>query len=109
MAKKKETTNANLKKVLKKNNLKSKRTVKIDPDMRISELLEKYPELSDVLIQEYGLHCVNCYISDFDTLREGASIHGIEDVFFEDMIKDLEDRINSVNSKPIKRKKNKTK
>jgi len=98
----------NSKKNSKRHGLR-KKINKIDPDIPISELLSKYPELSDVLVQEYGLHCVNCYISDFDTLREGASIHGIEDVFFEDMIKDLEDRINSVNSKPIKRKKNKTK
>jgi len=105
ISKKKETTNSNSKQVLKKDNLKSKRKVKIDPDMRISELLEKYPELADVLVQEYGLHCVNCYISDFDTLREGASIHGIEDIFFEEMIEDLENRINYFNSESTKKRK----
>ncbi len=69
--------------------------LRIDPKMPMSELVEKYPELIEVLTYDYGLHCVNCMISDFDTLEEGSVIHGIEGEDFENMIKDLEDIINN--------------
>lgn len=71
---------------------------KIDPLMPMSELVQKYPELVEPLTYDYGLHCVNCMIADFDTLQEGAVIHGIEGEDFEDMIKDLEEIINGESS-----------
>ncbi|MBE0573564.1 DUF1858 domain-containing protein [Candidatus Dojkabacteria bacterium] len=64
----------------------------------MSELVQKYPELVEPLTYDYGLHCVNCMIADFDTLQEGAVIHGIEGEDFEDMIKDLEEIINGESS-----------
>lgn len=81
------------KKELKKIGSKSKRK-KIDIDMPLSELIELYPELAEILTNEYGLHCVNCMISDFDTLEQGALIHGIEGEFFLEMVSRLEDVIN---------------
>jgi len=65
---------------------------KIYPDINISELVENYPKAAEVLTREYGLHCINCIISEFDTLREGASIHGIEGEDFEQML----DHLNSI-------------
>lgn len=76
----------------------NKEWIKIDPLMPMSELVQKYPELVEPLTYDYGLHCVNCMIADFDTLQEGAVIHGIEGEDFEDMIKDLEEIINGGSS-----------
>ncbi len=69
--------------------------IKLDPSIKMSELTEKYPELIEPLTYDYGLHCVNCMIADFDTLQEGAVIHGIEGNDFDDMINDLEEIINN--------------
>lgn len=76
----------------------NKEWIKIDPLMPMSELVQKYPELIEPLTYDYGLHCVNCMIADFDTLQEGAVSHGIEGEDFEDMIKDLEEIINGESS-----------
>lgn len=69
--------------------------IKLDPQMKMSELTITYPELIEPLTYDYGLHCVNCMIADFDTLAEGAVIHGIEGADFTDMLDDLEEIINN--------------
>mgnify|MGYP001309612928 CR=1 FL=1 len=69
--------------------------IKLDPKMKMSDLTIQYPELIEPLTYDYGLHCVNCMIAEFDTLEEGAVIHGIEGEDFTDMISDLEEMINN--------------
>lgn len=72
--------------------------VKIDPNIKISELAMKHPEVVDFLISEYGFHCIGCFVSEFETLEEGAQVHGIINQDFEEMIKRAEDIINSHSS-----------
>lgn len=71
----------------------TKRT--IDVKKNINVLVEEYPEIVDVLQEEYGFHCVNCMFSEFDTLEEGAAIHSIQGEDFEEMVKHLEEIINN--------------
>lgn len=68
--------------------------ITIDPNMGIVELLDIYPELVNVLTEDYEFHCVNCLFAGMDTLVEGASLHGIEGEDFQDMIKHLEQVVN---------------
>jgi len=72
-----------------------KERIKLDPDMPISELVENYPEVVDVLQRDYEFHCVNCILSGFDTLEAGAEVHGIVGEEFEDLLKHLEEIINN--------------
>lgn len=44
--------------------------------MLIGELLEKYPNLGEVLVEDYGFHCVGCMAAGMETLEEGAKVHG---------------------------------
>jgi len=69
--------------------------IQIDPDMNLQEFIITYPQLVDVLAQDYGFHCVNCMFSGFDTLKEGAGLHDILDKDFDDMLLRLEDIINN--------------
>lgn len=66
----------------------------IDPSIGINDLVEQYPTLVDVLQEDYGFHCVNCVFSEFDTLKEGASLHGIEGADLDEMINHLESVLN---------------
>jgi len=72
--------------------------VKIDPEIKISELAWSYPEVVDFLISEYGFHCIGCFVSEFETLIEGAQVHGIVGEDFEIMLRQVEDIINSQSS-----------
>lgn len=58
----------------------------IDRHMNLGELVAGYPELSQVLMSDYGLHCVGCFASSFDTLEEGARVHGFNDKEIDKMV-----------------------
>ena len=45
-------------------------------DMTIYEVLNKYPESSEIL-QQFGLYCVGCSLSAFETLEQGILGHGM--------------------------------
>lgn len=62
--------------------------------MLLMDAIEKYPEIAPILTG-YGLHCVGCHFSSFDTIEAGAKIHGLIGEDFEMMLKD----INSIASK----------
>lgn len=70
----------------------SKKTVeKITKDSNIAQLVMKYPQVAEVLL-DYGLHCVGCFANSFDSLEAGAKIHG----FTEEEVDDMVTRINEV-------------
>lgn len=80
----------------------------IDPDISIRDLTDKHPQLVTHLIQEYGFHCVSCFASEFETLREGAAVHGIVDAYFDDLIADLESLVKKgpANLSPAQKEQN---
>lgn len=51
---------------------------KVKPQMKISDIVETYPDVIPLLMS-YGLHCVGCAYSELDTLESGAKLHGIPD------------------------------
>ena len=68
---------------------------KVNVKENIIGLLNEYPELAPVLTYEYGLYCLNCIIADFDTIEQGAKLHGITGKYYDEMIQHLESIINS--------------
>lgn len=49
----------------------------IEKDMTIGELLEKFPDKADILL-DAGMHCLGCPASQMETLEEACSVHGID-------------------------------
>lgn len=66
-----------------------KTKLKISKNTNLGELAYQYPELAEVLQTDYGLHCVGCFASGFDTLETGAKVHGYEDEDIDKMVKRL--------------------
>ncbi len=60
----------------------------ITKDIGINVLVEKNPEVIPLLMA-YGLHCVGCSFSEFDTLENGARLHGMDDEVLQMMIDDI--------------------
>ena len=56
----------------------------ITKDMLLGEILEKHPELAEVLMN-CGMHCVSCFAAAMETLEEACMVHGlnVEDVLDE--------------------------
>jgi len=44
--------------------------------MKISEVIKKYPTTIEIMVN-YGLHCVGCGMSAYESIEEGAEVHGL--------------------------------
>ena len=58
---------------------------KIDKNMKIDEVLRKYPKTVTVFAK-HGFQCVGCVAASFESIEQGAEAHGID---IEELIKDL--------------------
>lgn len=60
----------------------------INKDMKISELVQKYPECVEILM-EFGLHCIGCHASGEETLEQGFKAHGMDDEEIKKIVEEL--------------------
>jgi hybrid cluster-associated redox disulfide protein len=63
-------------------------TPAIHKDMLMSEIIDRFPQTGEVMM-EYGLHCFGCHFSVFDTIEQGARIHGFGDEEIGQLVRDL--------------------
>lgn len=68
--------------------------------MTLGEIAENYPEAVNVLL-EYGLHCIGCHVASWETLEEGAAVHGITGKEFSELLKRLEKLETGVKNKTL--------
>jgi hybrid cluster-associated redox disulfide protein len=66
---------------------------KINKDILILDLVEQYPDLAEILTDEYGFHCIGCMAASMETLEQGAAVHGMSDKEIEALVTDLNKRI----------------
>jgi len=69
---------------------KIKKEPKITGDILIGDLVGKHPEVSGVLMK-YGFHCIGCALSPYETLKQGAEVHGIS---VEPLLRDINKAIS---------------
>lgn len=58
-------------------------------DTLLGDMVKEHPYLSDILIRDYGLHCVGCFANMFDTVEGGAMVHGMSDSEIDGMIEHI--------------------
>ena len=66
-----------------------KQQIEITKDIMIGDLVEAYPKLARVLVEEYGFHCIGCMAAGMETLEEGAKVHGLTEKEIKKMVTDL--------------------
>ncbi len=66
---------------------------KVQKQHNLAEVVFKYPEAAEVLI-DYGLHCVGCGASSFDTIEIGAKLHGMSDEEIDEMVERINEAID---------------
>lgn len=49
----------------------------ITKDMSITDIVMNHPEVLTVF-REYGMGCIGCLAARFETLGQGAEVHGID-------------------------------
>lgn len=67
----------------------------VTKDMKIEEVVTQYPETMMVFMR-HGLHCVGCHVSAFESIEEGAIVHGIN---VDALVEDLNKVVSSRNKK----------
>ena len=50
---------------------------KITQDMSLVDVIKTFPQTIAVF-QEFGLGCLGCAAAQFETLQEGAMVHGMD-------------------------------
>ena len=66
--------------------------MKFSKETNLSEIIEKAPEKVDILLQA-GMHCIGCMASQFETLEEACTVHGIDvDELVEQLNKDSKEK-----------------
>jgi len=65
----------------------------ITKDILIGDLVEKYPKLAKVLVEDYGFHCIGCMAAGMESLEQGAQVHGMDDKEIEKLVTDLNIRV----------------
>ena len=68
----------------------------INKDMTIGDIVEKYPETTDIMMS-FGLHCFGCHVNVYETLEQGIVSHGMEDATLQSML----DEINAAVAKRV--------
>lgn len=63
--------------------------MKITKQTNITTIIDKYPKLTNVLINKYNFHCVGCFAAAFETLEQGAKAHGMNKKQIEEMVIEL--------------------
>ncbi|MBI2003995.1 iron-sulfur cluster assembly accessory protein [Candidatus Pacearchaeota archaeon] len=89
--------------------MKAKQIQKITKNMLIAEILAENPEkaqlLSEIMI-DFGIHCVGCGASSFETLEQGVLGHGYSEDDLNKLVKQinelLEENSKSTGPKNIK-------
>jgi hybrid cluster-associated redox disulfide protein len=54
----------------------------------LGDLVKSYPQTAPIML-DYGLHCVGCFANQFDTIENGARIHGMTDEEINEMLERL--------------------
>jgi hydroxylamine reductase len=70
--------------------------MKITKKTSIAEITEKYPEIGEVLMEDYGFHCVGCFGAEMETIADGALVHGMNVKETTEMIKTLNQLVEDI-------------
>lgn len=49
----------------------------ITKEMPIGDVVKQYPKTMEVFMK-HGLHCIGCAVAAFESIEEGATVHGID-------------------------------
>ncbi len=65
---------------------KARTRTDVKRSMTFAEILEKHPESANILF-ESGLHCIGCGMAMYETLEQGAKMHGMNKKQIDELIK----------------------
>jgi len=70
---------------------KNAKVEKVNKDMSFSEILERHPEVGEILMGK-GMHCIGCPMAMMETLEQGCLAHGLDP---KNVVKEINEKINA--------------
>lgn len=62
--------------------------------MTLGEVVDQFPAAADIMMK-YGLHCIGCHVSAWETVEQGAMAHGMSPDTIDTMIKEINATIST--------------
>ena len=66
--------------------------MKITKKTSLAQLIEHCPQAVEMLNLR-GFHCFGCALAAFETLEQGAKVHGMTDKEIDELVKELNSKI----------------
>lgn len=82
----------------KDNNKENKN--KITKEMTFQEILDKNPDAVMILLEK-GMHCIGCGMAGFETLEQGAMVHGLNP---DELVEEINNSLDKTKKKKKKSK-----
>lgn len=73
--------------------------MQVSRNMNLGEVAARWPAARAVLL-DYGLHCVGCFASSYDTIDAGAKIHGMSEEEIGEMVSEMNRAITKSFERP---------
>lgn len=70
----------------------------VTKETTLGDIVSAVPGAGEILMQ-YGLHCIGCHAARHESLEMGAKAHGMSEEEIEDMVKELNKKLDSDDSK----------
>lgn len=61
---------------------------KIVKTMTLGEVIQKHPQTANVMAS-YGLHCIGCHVSVWETVEQGGLTHGLTPQEVDKMVSEM--------------------
>lgn len=68
--------------------------IKVTRGTNLGAVVRQWPQTAKVML-DYGLHCAGCFANQFDTVEQGAAIHGMSDDELNEMISRINEAIKN--------------
>jgi hybrid cluster-associated redox disulfide protein len=68
--------------------------IKVTRETNLGAVVRQWPQTAKVML-DYGLHCAGCFANQFDTVEQGAAIHGMNEEELNEMIGRINEAIKN--------------
>jgi len=65
--------------------------VKISTNSKINDIITAHPETISVFLK-YGLACIGCNLSPFETVKQGGEAHGFDEKTIKQLLEELKEK-----------------
>ncbi|MEA3378862.1 MAG: DUF1858 domain-containing protein [Nanoarchaeota archaeon] len=62
--------------------------MKLTKKSLIGNIVNQHPELAEIMF-DYGMHCLGCAVSGFETIEQGCKAHNMDDSKIKEMLKKM--------------------